>query len=126
VDSDVLIEVLRGRKPDIAKHWRDLAESNETVYYSPVSVAELGHGMREQEQEAIERLFTGLTCLPIGEEIGRTAGRYLRAFHGSHAVALGDAMIAATASVYGLMLWTRNRKHFPMKDVRFYSDHSRQ
>jgi predicted nucleic acid-binding protein len=30
-------------------------------------------------------------------------------------------LIAATASVHQLKLWTQNRKHFPMKDVQFYS-----
>jgi predicted nucleic acid-binding protein len=125
VDSDVLIDVLRQRKPDIAQDWRDLAGSNEAVYYSPVSVAEVFHGMREHEREVIERLFSAIICLPIGEEIGRVAGRYLRAFHASHAMALGDALIGASASVYGLTLWTRKRKHFPMKDVRFFRDHLR-
>jgi predicted nucleic acid-binding protein len=33
---------------------------------------------------------------------------------------LGDALIAAAASIHGLDLWTRNRKHYPMKDITFY------
>jgi predicted nucleic acid-binding protein len=45
----------------------------------------------------------------------------MRAFHASHAVALGDALIAATASVHQLDLWTQNRKNFPMKDVHFFT-----
>jgi len=48
------------------------------------------------------------------------AGDYLRAFHASHALELGDALIAATASVHQLELWTQRRKHFPMKDLRFF------
>jgi predicted nucleic acid-binding protein len=49
------------------------------------------------------------------------AGDDMRAFHASHAVALGDALIAATASVHQLDLWTQNRKNFPMKDVHFFT-----
>ncbi len=123
VDSDVLIDVLRERNVEIAEEWRALAESNEGIYYSPVSLAEVGHGVREHERPGIERLFAAMTCLPIGDDIGRVAGNYLRIFNASHSVALGDAMIAATASVYGLMLWTRNHKHYPMKDVRFFREH---
>jgi hypothetical protein len=36
----------------------------------------------------------------LRDKIAARAGDYLRAFHASHAVALGDALIAATASVH--------------------------
>jgi predicted nucleic acid-binding protein len=35
-------------------------------------------------------------------------------------VELSDALIAATASIHGLELWTRNKKHYPMKEIHFY------
>ena len=53
--------------------------------------------------------------------IGRKAGAYLRSYAKSHSVQLGDALIAACASVENLQLWTLNRKHYPMKDVAFFS-----
>jgi tRNA(fMet)-specific endonuclease VapC len=120
VDSDVLIEVLRQRKPDIVRDWIGLASSEEPLFYSPVSLAEIRHGMRKPEIAIIQRTFSGMACVPIGEEIGRLAGDYLRLFHGSHSLALGDALIAATASIHQLALWTQNRKLFPMKDLQFY------
>lgn len=68
--------------------------------------------------------WPGMKCVPIETEIAARAGDYLRAFHASHAAALGDALIAATASIHQLSLWTQNRKHFPMKDVQFFTlDH---
>jgi predicted nucleic acid-binding protein len=33
---------------------------------------------------------------------------------------LGDALIAASAVTSGAMLWTRNRKHCPMKELAFF------
>jgi predicted nucleic acid-binding protein len=102
VDSDVLIEVLRERKPDIIRKWIELAGSGQSPFYSPVSLAEIRHGMRPQEAEVIERTFSAMTCVPVGEQIGRLAGDYLRKFHSSHALALGDALIAATASLHQL------------------------
>ncbi len=120
VDSDVLIEVLRQRRPEIIRDWIDLASSEEPLFYSPVTLAEIRHGMREREIAVIQRTFSGMACVPIGEEIGRLAGDYLRLFHASHALGLGDALIAASASIHQLGLWTQNRKHFPMRDVHFY------
>jgi predicted nucleic acid-binding protein len=35
---------------------------------------------------------------------------------------LGDALIAAAATTSGVRLWTRNRKHYPMADVRFHDE----
>ena len=46
--------------------------------------------------------------------------KYLQKYARSRAVELGDALIAAWASVHGAMLWTRNRKHYPMAGLRFY------
>jgi predicted nucleic acid-binding protein len=33
---------------------------------------------------------------------------------------LGDALIAATASIHNLELWTRNRRRYPMRDLAFF------
>ena len=61
-----------------------------------------------------------MVCVPVDAEIGRKAGEYLRLYRRSHGVELGDALIAATASAHGLKLWTRNRKHYPMREVSHY------
>jgi len=118
IDSDILIEVLRARDPDILSAWRDLAASDAAVVYSPVSAAEIWYGARQPEGAAIAGLFSAMTCAPIDAETGRKAGEYLRRYRRSHGVELGDALIAAAAAIHGLRLWTRNRRHFPMKDVR--------
>jgi predicted nucleic acid-binding protein len=117
VDSDVLIEVLRGRNTEILERWIELEESTALIAYSPVSSAEIWRGARAPEADAITSAFAALTCIPIDAIIGKRAGEYLARFHASHAMEIGDALVAATASVHTLRLWTRNRKHFPMRDV---------
>jgi predicted nucleic acid-binding protein len=67
-----------------------------------------------------QRAFEAIDCVPIDLTIGHCAGDYLRQYAKSHPVELGDALIAATASVHKLDLWTRNRRHYPMKDIAFY------
>jgi hypothetical protein len=117
VDTDILIEVLRQRDAAILEEWRRLGRSAELVLYPPVTTAELWHGLRQGEEAAASRILGTLTCIPLDAEIGRRAGDYLRRFHRSHGLALGDALIAAAAAVHGCALWTRNRKHYPMKDI---------
>jgi predicted nucleic acid-binding protein len=120
VDSDILIEVSRGRDADIVSRWMDLSNSGDAVLYSPVSVAELWAGARPNEHDALNNLFRALTCTPIDEESGRQAGVYLRQYRRSHGVEAADALIAASAVAHRAELWTRNRKHYPMKEVSFF------
>lgn len=120
VDSDILIEVSRGRNQDIVSKWLDLSNSGVAVLYSPVSVAELWAGARPNEYDALNNLFRALTCTPIDQEAGRLAGNYLRQYRRSHGVEVADALIAAGAVANRAGLWTRNRKHYPMKEVSFF------
>jgi predicted nucleic acid-binding protein len=120
VDSDILIDVSRGRDAAIVERWTELAQSDAVVVCSPVTVAELWHGAWPGEHKLLNDLFEVLFCVPIDREIGRIAGDFLRRYRNSHHLELGDAIIAATASVHGTPLWTRNRKHYPMKELKFY------
>jgi hypothetical protein len=123
VDSDILIEVSRGRNAEIVSKWMDLSNSDAAVLYSPVMVAELWAGARPNEHEALNNLFRALTCIPIDEESGRQAGIYLRQYRKSHGIEVADALIAAGAVANKAELWTRNRKHYPMKGVSFFDTH---
>lgn len=120
IDSDILIEVSRARDNAILSRWDELSRSDIVPLCSPVTVAELWHGARPHEHKTLYALFTAIHCIPIDMEIGQRAGDYLRQYAKSHHVELGDALIAATVSVHKLQLWTRNRRHYPMKDLAFY------
>lgn len=120
IDSDVLIEVARGRNQAVLARWEELSRGETVPLCSPVTVAEVWHGARPHENATLIQLFAALTCVPMDAAIGRRAGDYLREYHKTHHVELGDALIAATAALHNLALWTRNRKHYPMKDLVFY------
>lgn len=120
IDSDILIEVSRARDNDILARWAELSRGDTVILCSPVTVAELWHGARPAEHRILNALFAAINCIPIDIEIGRQAGDYLRQYAKSHAVELGDALIAATAHTHKLELWTRNRRHYPMKELAFY------
>jgi predicted nucleic acid-binding protein len=120
VDSDILIEVSRGKDQDVVSRWTELGRSDNLILYSPVTVAELWAGARPREYEALTNLFRALVCAPIDNETGRQAGDYLRQYRKSHGVELGDALIASAALLNRAELWTRNRKHYPMRELSFY------
>lgn len=120
VDSDILIEVCRGRNKDVISCWLELIGSRVSILYSAVTAAELWAGVLPSEHNLLRDLFHVLACVPIDHVAGQQAGDYLRQYHKSHNMGLGDALIAAAAVQNRAMLWTRNRKHYPMKDVEFY------
>ncbi len=119
LDSDVIIAWLRGLEP-FRSIIPGMLEKGNGLSWTVVSVAEIFAGVRPKEEQEVEKLFLILESLPLTEEIGRQAGRYLASYARSHSVELGDAMVAAAACVYGIPLWTLNKKHYPMKDIRFF------
>jgi predicted nucleic acid-binding protein len=120
LDSDVIIEWLRGHEPFVAQ-IASLLESNSELFWTPVSVAEIYAGVRKGEEPQISKLFVLMEFLDLSMAHGKTAGEYLKAYAKSHSVELGDALIAACSSSESLPLWTLNKKHYPMKEVQFYT-----
>ena len=115
-----MIEWLRGRPPVVEK-IQELIERQSELFWTPVSIAEIYAGVRKGEENEKANLFLLLESVTIKPAVGQQAGHYLRMYAKSHGVQLGDALIAASASVEGLALWTLNRKHYPMKDFEFCS-----
>src|SRR5262249_19598471 len=105
----------------VLSQWERLIESDHAISCSPVTVAELWHGARQNERTALDALFSALICIPVDHSIGRRAGEYLQRYRKSHHLELGDAIIAATAFHHSAALWTRNLKHYPMRDISFFS-----
>jgi predicted nucleic acid-binding protein len=120
LDSDVIIAWLRGQDPFVRLLPALLGEG-EGLAWTPVSVAEIFAGARKGEERQLESLFLVLESLTLSAQIGRKAGRYLNTYSRSHGVELGDALIAATAHANDVPLWTLNRRHYPMTDIRLYS-----
>ncbi len=120
IDSDILIEVSRGRDTSILSKWTTLSKSDALILYSPITAAELWAGARAAEHEILESLFKALVCVPTDAAVGRQAGKYFRRYRKSHSLEMADALIAASAVANNAQLWTRNRKHYPMKELAFF------
>jgi hypothetical protein len=121
LDTDVVIEIQRGRDRLIGANWTSLVASGAVILYSPVIAAETWAGARPQEHALVQSFFDSLTCLPTDYETGKMAGDLLRKYAKSHSLETPDALIAAAALQHKAALWTRNRKHYPMAGLSFYT-----
>ncbi len=116
IDSDIIIEILKGNN-QITDAFKMLDADDSNIYYSPVSRAEILAGAFEKEKDDINIFFNQMICLDLTDNIGEKAGDFLNKYRKSHNIGLGDAIIAATAYKYDLLLLTQNIKHYPMSEV---------
>ena len=119
LDSDVVIEILRGR----TKTSRELLATEGQgipTYCCAIAWAEVVAGLRPGEETITEAFFHARGEVVIDNETGRRAGGYLSRYAKSHGVEIADALVAAAASTTGLHLWTLNHTHYPMDDLRLY------
>ncbi|MFW6192915.1 MAG: type II toxin-antitoxin system VapC family toxin [Gemmatimonadota bacterium] len=113
LDTDVLVEYLRGR-PRAAEYLERL---DGELHVSVVTVAELFAGAREGEEDRLRRFLATFAVRPVTESVAEAGGRYRGSWGPSHGTGLADALIAATASETGCTLVTFNERHFPMLDA---------
>ena len=116
IDTDILIDHFHGHQAAFNFITQQLV-NGETLAISVVTITEFSSGMRPGEEERTERLLSLFTVLDVNEATARQAGEYLRQFHQSHNLELGDALIAASANLARADIVTRNLKHYPMSDI---------
>lgn len=110
IDSDVLIDFLRGLDP--AVKYLDKVGA---AAVSAITVAEVYSGARNpNEESAIEGFLKSVTVLPVNLDVARLGGRLRMQFLPSHNVEIADALIAATSLLHDMTLVTLSRRHYPM------------
>ena len=117
VDTDVLIDFLRGHEPAVS--FVNL--ESDRIILSAIVVAELYAGVRgregEAEQTALDRFLSLFRVVQVTAAIARLGGLYKRDYGKSHGISLADAVVAATATLENAELKTLNVKHYPMFDA---------
>ena len=117
VDTDVLIDFLRGREQAVS--FVNL--ESDRIIVSSIVVAELYAGVRggkgDTEQSTLERFLSLFRIVHVTVAIARLGGLYKRDYGRSHGVSLADAVVAATATLENAELKTLNVKHYPMFDA---------
>lgn len=112
VDTDVLIDALRGR-PDATRRL-DLELQTGALATTSVSAFELRSGARSgKAAEKIETLLAALTILPFDEEAAERSAEVRRTLEaGGEGIGMADYLIAGICMSRSGLLLTRNREHF--------------
>jgi predicted nucleic acid-binding protein len=140
LDTDILVDLMRGKKE--ARDFLSSLPEDSPHCCSTITIAEIHSGMREGERQKTTELIESLIILPVTREIAEMAGKFRRQHNGASMsiplkrqgrkvkspeapeklkgfeLELDDCLIAATAAVEGLELATRNKRHYPMPEVR--------
>lgn len=120
IDTDILINFLRGDEKTGAI-LRDLSQEHHALC-SVITVGEILAGMRPQEKDKTYFLLKGLQVIPVTFEIAEQAGLWKFKLK-MHSLELDDCLIAATCVLHADALFTQNKKHYPMKEIKFYEPH---
>ena len=111
VDTDVLIDHLRGRS-DAVELLRSIA-ANSCI--SVLSRFEILAGMRSGERHVTRALLDAWPNVAVTQEAASRAGEMARIYRASHqAISPVDYLLAATVEVHGHELITLNTRHYPM------------
>jgi len=111
IDTNILIDFLRGKKEAIAF----MAGLSIQPIISSLTVAELFAGVKgKREKIAIHNLVHACEVISVDEDIAEEGGLLKNKYQKCHQLGLADALIGATALSSKLTLVSLNKKQFPM------------
>jgi predicted nucleic acid-binding protein len=113
-DTNIFIEIYRDGL-DIIQTVKSIGQHNIAV--SDVTCAELLYGARnKKELQTIRKDLNKLTVLPIDTDVSTMAVELVEKYALSHKLSLPDALIASTAIIHNIELYTLNLKDFSFLD----------
>lgn len=120
LDTTEIIDVLRGHVPTAELIGRLIAQGAE-VGVCGIVVTETMAGVKPEQCQQVAGFLATLRFYTVGMEVAVRAGHYLHDFaRQGITLSLTDATIAAVAVTYDLVLITKNRKHYPIREVRLW------
>ncbi|RLD73989.1 MAG: type II toxin-antitoxin system VapC family toxin [Bacteroidetes bacterium] len=113
-DTNILIEFYKGNS-EIINNLQGIGSQN--IALSSVTAAELIFGaLNKKELKNIKRDLDQLFVIPLNEKISKNFIDLMLEYTLSYNLDLPDALIASTAIIYDLELYTLNKKHFKYID----------
>jgi len=109
LDTNILIEILKGNKKTIST----LNSLDARYAISIISSMELIYGaLNKKELKKIEKFLLNFLTVNVDEKISNKAYNLVKTYAKSHSLDIPDALIAATAIVNNYKLFTYNLKDF--------------
>jgi predicted nucleic acid-binding protein len=127
LDTNVVSELRRARPHGAVVAWLE-SVGNDDLHLSAVTIGEIQAGIeitREQDQDKAAEIEAWLEQVAEAHDIlsmdARTFRAWARLMHRKPDRLVEDAMIAATATVHGLTVVTRNVRDFDGLGVRTFN-----
>jgi predicted nucleic acid-binding protein len=120
-DTNILIELYKNN-PKIISNLQMIGEEN--IAISSVTAGELVFGaLNKKELQTIKKNIDNLVVLHINDLISRKFIDLMFKYSKSHGLAVPDALIASTALINNLELYTLNQKDFKyIEDLKLFND----
>ncbi len=117
IDSDILIWHLRGSEK-ATDFLRSLNSAREyELWIGALQRAEIVFFMRASEEKATELFLSQFKTASVSQNTVDVAGKFYRKWNPSHGIDVNDALLAATATETGGIVYSLNIKHFPMPEI---------
>lgn len=111
VDTDILVDVIRGFEPTIEQ--LTMIEASADLCISGMTQMELIVGCRDKAGlRTVESFVATFEIVSLTDLIAQQALELLREYNLSHGLLIPDALIAATALAGGMPLLSRNQRDF--------------
>jgi predicted nucleic acid-binding protein len=109
-DTNILIEYYKNNA-DVLQQLKTIGAANIAV--SVITQAELFYGARnKQELQMLERHLSFCYCYQVDTKISELFAQLMKTYSLSHRATIADMLIAATAVVHAVPLYTLNVKDF--------------
>jgi predicted nucleic acid-binding protein len=114
LDTDIFVNFLRGQQEEALFFHRVFVRDEFDAFYSSITEVELYAAERidDHQIEKIKSLLTALYRVEVNPAVAALAARLLAKFRKSNGLGMPDAIIAASSLTQGLVLVTRNARHY--------------
>jgi predicted nucleic acid-binding protein len=109
LDTNVLIEILKGNKETIKK----VEAFTDTLCISSITVMELYYGaLNKVELNKLEKFVSLFNIIHLNEKISKSSTKLIKRYAKSHGLDIPDSLIASTVLESDAVLLTYNLKDF--------------
>jgi len=117
LDTTIIIDHLRGDKK-VNSYLEEIGNRGDIAGCCCINITETYTGMKDKEKEKTDKFIESLYYFEVTKEIARLAGTLKQKYvKKGKTLATTDVIIAATAIAYGLILITKNVKHYLLPEL---------